>query len=253
MENHGYNQTWNTSSTPYTTSLATRWGRATRYYAIAHPSLPNYLDLYGGSNRGITNDCNPSSGCHIGARSLADNLDAAGRTWKGYFEAMPAPCYVTDSGYYEAHHNPLIYFDDIRTNRARCIAHVVPFPALQGDLASPATTPDYALIVPDNCHNTHDCPISTGDKWLARNIPPVLNSPACTRERCLVVLTWDEDNGGEGNHVLTVFAGSAARTSTVSSVGYDHFDLLRTIEDVLGVRTQTANDASASAMRDLLR
>jgi hypothetical protein len=253
MENHAYSQVWNTASTPYTTSLANDYARASNYYAITHPSLPNYLDLYGGSNYGITSDCNPSSSCDVAAVNLADNLDAAGLTWKGYFESMPAPCYTSDSGDYIAHHNPFIYFNDIRLNAVRCATHVVNYNALAVDLSTAATTPNYVFIEPNNCHNTHDCSVATGDAWLSNNVPMILNSPACTVQTCLLILTWDEDDGSAGNHVLTVFAGSAARTSAVSSVRYNHFSALRTVEDLLGVPTQTSNDANATPMTDLLR
>jgi phosphatidylinositol-3-phosphatase len=253
MENHSYDEVWNTASTPYTTSLANANAHASDYFAITHPSLPNYLDLYGGSNYGITTDCNPSSSCHIDAVNLADNIERAGLSWKGYFEDMPAPCYLTDSGTYRAHHNPLIYFDDIRTDAVRCDSHVVPYSALSVDLTLATTTPSYALIVPNNCDNTHDCSVGTGDTWLSNNVPPILASPACTIESCLVILTWDEDDGSQSNQVLTVFAGSAARSSAVSGVRYTHFNLLRTVEDVLGVGTQTASDGSAAPMTDMLR
>lgn len=234
-------------------TAANTYARAENYDAITHPSLPNYLDLFAGSDYGITRNCNPSASCHIDARNLADNLEAAGLSWKGYFESMDTPCKVTDGGGYIAHHNPFIYFDDIRTNATRCASHVVNYAVLAADLASTATSPNYALIVPNNCNNTHDCSIATGDAWLAAQLPLILASPACTVERCLLVLTWDEDDGSQGNHVLTVFAGSAARTGSVSATRYDHFSLLRTVEDVFDLPTQTANDAAASPMLDLLR
>jgi phosphatidylinositol-3-phosphatase len=253
MENHDENEVWGTASTPYTTALAQANARAADYHAITHPSLPNYLDMYGGSNYGITNDCSPSSSCHISARNLADNLDAAGLSWKGYFESMPAPCSTSDSSGYIAHHNPFIYFDNIRTDAVRCATHVVNYAALSSDLATSATTPNFAFIVPNNCNNTHNCSIGIGDTWLSNNLPPILDSPACTVERCLLVLTWDENGGSPGNQVLTVFAGSAARSSYVSNATYDHFDLLRTVESVFGLPTQTANDAAATPMSDLLK
>jgi acid phosphatase len=253
MENHAYRQVWNNSATPYTTSLANANARAANYFAISHPSLPNYLELFAGSNHGITINCDPSSTCHSNATNLADNLEAAGLTWKGYFEDMPAACHLTDSAGYRAHHNPFIYFDNIRTDAARCGAKVVNYRALSGDLATAASTPTYSMIVPNNCHNTHDCSVATGDAWLAANVPPLLTSPACVADSCLVVITWDEDDGSQGNHVLTVFAGSAARSAQISTARYDHFSLLRTFEDLLGVTSQTANDRSATPMSDLLR
>jgi acid phosphatase len=254
MENHSYSEVWNTSSSPYITSLGNAYTRATNYFAIEHPSLPNYLDMYGGDNYTITTDCSPSLSCQINATNLADNLDAKGLTWKGYMESMPSPCYLTSSGTYVPRHNPFIYFDDIRTNATRCNSHVVPYSVFASDLVSAATTPNYSMIVPNLCNDMHDCSIIAGDIWLKNNLPPILNSPACTVDNCLLILTWDEDDSSQSNQVLTIFAGSGAKTGGVtSSVKYNHFSLLRTIENIFGLPTQTSNDAAASPMNDLLR
>ena len=254
MENHAYNQVWNVSSAPYITSLGNSYVRATDYHALIHPSLPNYLQLYGGSNYSITTDCSPSSSCHVSATNLADNLEAKGLTWRGYMESMPAPCTLKTSGNYAPKHNPFIYFDDIRTDTARCNSHVVPYTSLAADLTLAATTPNFAWISPDLCNDMHDCPVSTGDTWLKNNLPPILNSPACTSDKCLVILTWDEDDSGQSNHVLTIFAGPAAKTGgATSGASYTHYSTLRTIEDIFGLPTQTTNDASAAPMTDMLQ
>jgi acid phosphatase len=254
MENHSYKEVWNTSSSPYITSLGNAYARATNYRATTHPSLPNYLDLYGGDHYGITTDCSPSAACHVNATNLADNLEAKGLTWKGYMESMPSNCYLKTSGKYAPKHNPMVYFDDIYTNATRCNAHDVPYSGLAADLALASTTPNYALIVPNLCNDMHDCSVTTGDNWLKANLPTMLNSPACTVDKCLLILTWDEDDGSQSNQVLTIFAGSGAKTGGVtSSVAYTHFSLLRTIENIFGLPTQTAKDAAASPMIDLLR
>ncbi len=254
MENHSYDQVWNTSSSPYITSLGNTYARATNYHASIHPSLPNYLDLYDGSNYGITTDCDPSSSCHVSAVNLADNLEAKGLTWKGYMESMPSPCFLTTSGNYAPKHNPFVYFDDIRNNAARCASHDVPYTDLAADLASAATTPNFAFITPNLCNDMHNCSVATGDGWLKSNLPGILNSPACTVDKCLLILTWDEDDNGPSNQVLTIFAGSAAKTRGVTSaVTYSHFSTLRTVENIFGLPTQTSNDAAASPMTDLLR
>jgi phosphatidylinositol-3-phosphatase len=253
MENQSYS---NVIGQPYTANLASTWAHATNYHAITHPSLPNYLDLYAGSNHGITTDCDPSPTCHISGISLGDELSARGLTWKGYFEGMAAPCTLTNPGTYRAHHDPFIYFDDMWQNPSPgglCYSHVVPmFPNLTTDLASARTTPNFAFVKPDNCHDTHDCSLAVGDTWLSQNVPLLLNSPACTVDKCLVILTWDEDDGSEGNRVLTVFAGSGAKTGYTDGTSYNHYGLLRTIEDLMGVAYQ-ANDATATSMAGMLR
>jgi phosphatidylinositol-3-phosphatase len=254
MENHGYDQVWNTSSSPYITSLGNSYARATNYHALTHPSLPNYLQLYSGDNYNITNDCSPSASCHVNVTSLADNLEARGLTWKGYMESMPSPCYLKPAGDYAPKHNPFVYFDDIRKDANRCNIDVVPYTALAGDLASATTTPNFAFISPNLCNDMHDCPVSTGDTWLQDNLPAILNSPACTSDQCLLILTWDEDDSGGNNQVLTIFAGSMAKTGGVASaVSYTHYSTLRTIEDIFGLPTQTANDAVAAPMTDMLK
>ncbi len=254
MENHSYKEVWNTGSSPYITQLGNSFARATNYKATAHPSLPNYLQLYAGSNYGITTDCSPSSSCHVNARSLADNLEAKGLTWKAYMESMPSPCSITSSSGYAPKHNPFVYFDDIRNDTTRCATHVVPFTALSGDLSAAATTPNFVFISPNLCNDMHDCSVSTGDTWLKSHIPAILNSASCTSDTCLVALTWDEDDSSQSNQVLTIFAGSGAKTGGVSSsVSYTHYSLLHTIENIFGVPTQTTQDAGASAMTDMLR
>jgi hypothetical protein len=226
---------------------------ATNYHAITHPSLPNYLDLYAGNKYGITNDCSPSASCHVNAQNLADNLDAKGLRWKAYMESMPAPCYIKSSGGYAPKHNPFVYFDDIRNNAARCNSHVVPFTAFAADLSTLATTPNYAFISPNQCNDMHDCSVSTGDNWLKAHVPAILNSAACKVTACLVIVVWDEDDGGSGNHVLTIFAGSGAKQGAASSAAYTHYSLLHTVENIFGLPAQTSNDANASVMKDMLR
>ncbi len=254
MENHSYSQVWNTASTPYITSLGKAYAKASNYHAITHPSLPNYLDLYAGSNYGITTDCSPSSSCHINARNLADNIQAKGLSWRFYEESMPAPCYLTSSGNYAPKHDPVVYFDDVRLNSTRCKSHVVAYTYLATDIATLSTTRNYSFITPNLCDDMHNCSVSTGDNWLKSHVPAILKAPACTLAKCLVIVTWDEDNGSSGNHVLTIFAGSGAKTAGyTSAIAYNHYSLLRTVEYIFGLPTQTTHDAAASPMTDMLR
>ena len=254
MENHGYSEVWNTSSTPYITSLGNQFVRATNYHALIHPSLPNYLQLVAGDNYGITTDCVPSDSCHVTGNSIADSLEAKGKTWKAYMESMPAPCTLTISGDYAPKHNPFVYFDNMRNNAVRCAAHDVPYTQLATDLLSPGTTPNFAFISPNQCNDMHSCSIDTGDTWLKNNVPSILNSAACTTQHCLVVVTWDESEVTASNQVLTIYAGPAAKTGgATSDVAYTHYSLLHTVEQIFGLATLTSNDAQAAVMGDMLK
>ncbi len=170
------------------------------------------------------------------------------------YESMPSPCFLTTSGTYAPKHNSMVYFDDIYTNATHYKAHDVSYAALVIDVESAAITPNYSLIVSNLCNDMHDFSISTGDTWLKNHLPAILNSPPCTVDKGLLILTWDEDDKSQSNQVLTISAGSAAKTGGVTSgVSYTHFSLLRAVENIFGLPTQTSNDAAASPMNDLLR
>src|SRR5439155_22532045 len=137
MENNSYPKIIGSSAALYVTILAASGALATNYYRVAHPSLPNYLALAGGSTFGITSDCTT---CWVGATNIGDTVEAAGKRWKAYEESMPSACFVGDSSPYAQKHDPFIYFNDIRTNSTRCTSHVVPYSQLASDLASTSTT-----------------------------------------------------------------------------------------------------------------
>ena len=249
MENHAYNQIIGSSAAPYINSLATSGGLGTNYTAVAHPSLPNYLALAGGNTYGITSDCTT---CWVSAPNIADNLEAAGKSWKAYQESMPSACFVGDSGSYVQKHDPFIYFNNIRTNASRCQSHVVPYTQLATDLRSTSTTPNYAFITPNSCNDMHDCSIQTGDSWLSQQVPQILGSPAFTSQRSLLALLWDEDDFTSANQVPLILLGSGITPGYRSGASYNHYSLLHTIEAGLGLATLTASDAGAPIMSDFV-
>ena len=245
MENHSLeNVLGNTSEAPYLNSLAASNGLATGYSGVSHPSLPNYLAMVGGSTFGVTDDC---TGCFQSGPSVADRLEAAGKSWKAYQEGMPSPCFVGSSGRYAQKHNPFIYFDAIRNNPARC-ARIVPYGQLSSDFGG-GGAPNFAFITPDLCNDTHDCPIATGDAWLSRQVPAIMSSPAFAGSRSLLVVTYDEGEGGS-DLVMTVLAGSGVKAGYRSSAGYSHYSLLRTIEDNWGLAPLAGDDRGASSMKE---
>src|SRR5258708_4111828 len=125
----------------------------TQYYAVTHPSLPNYLAMIGGDTYNITFDC---TSCPVNAQSLPDQIEASGRSWKTYQEDMPSPCYIQAGAgkTYAMKHNPFIYFLPIRLNAERCNGGIVPFTALSTDLAA-RVLPNFAFITPNLCNDPH--------------------------------------------------------------------------------------------------
>jgi acid phosphatase len=249
MENKDYSEIVSSKNAPYLNSLISQYSIADNYFALTHPSLPNYIAFLGGSTFGITSDC---TDCYVNAKNLVDQLQNAHKTWKAYMESMPSSCFISNSGEYAQKHDPFIYFDDIRTNASRC-GNIVPYSNLAKDFQSTTTIPDFFFITPNLCNDMHNCPVSTGDTWLANNVPAILKSPAFTKQNSLLVITGDEGETSSDNKIMTIFVGSAAKKSFVSHSKYTHYSLLKTIEDIWGLPSLTTNVSQSNNMFDMLQ
>ena len=242
MENKEYGAVAGNPDAPYLNGLAKKYAVATSYYAVSHPSLPNYLALLGGDTFGVTSDC---TGCHVGARNLVDQLDEAHISWKAYIEGMPRACFTGGSaGRYAKKHNPFVYFDDIASSPQRC-ENVVPLDRLDEN-----ALPGFVWITPDLCNDTHDCAVATGDRYLSRLLPRLIGGLG---PRGVVFVTYDEGSSGRhgGGHVLTIAAGDGVRPGRYAQT-FDHYSLLRTIEDVFGL-APLGRAAAARPMTPMLR
>jgi phosphatidylinositol-3-phosphatase len=235
MENKEYDDIIGNSDAPYINRLAHRYGLATASYGIRHPSLPDYLALTSGSTQGIDSDC---TDCHVSAESVVDQVADADLTWKAYMEDMPRPCF-RDAGAagYAKKHNPFMYYDAVAADPNRC-RRIVPLDDLAQDLLR-GRLPTYSFISPNLCDDMHDCSVATGDRFLARLTPALLQGVG---PEGYVVLTWDEGTsdrgccrGSRGGHIATIVAGRLVRSGARAPRPVDHYGLLRTIEDTLGL------------------
>ena len=232
MENEEYADLLAAPHIPYIHRLVATGALAAQMYAIAHPSLPNYLALSTGSTHGITDDC---TDCSVPGGGLGGQLSAHGIPWRAYMEDMPRPCFTgADAGGYAKKHDPFIYADALRGNRRSC-AQIVPLGRLSADERSGAL-PRFVWITPNLCHDMHDCDPASGDRFLAGLVPGLLKAMG---PRSLLILTWDEGSSGNGccrlahgGHILTVLAGPAARAGARLGTPSDHFSTLALIEDL---------------------
>lgn len=254
MENKELGQVIGSADAPFETSLAARYGVATRSYGVRHPSLPNYIALISGSTQGITDDC---TSCHANARNIADQLEAAHRTWGAFLEGLPAPCArPAFAGRYAKKHDPFAYDDAIAAAPARCRRRQ-PLSRLAPALRA-GRLPDFVFIAPDLCDDTHDCPVATGDRFLAGLVPDLL--PALGPHGFLVV-THDEGTtsdgccgGSAGGRIPTVVAGRDVRRAGRTSVAVDQYGVLATIEDAFGLpRLGAARDRRHGSLNALFR
>jgi phosphatidylinositol-3-phosphatase len=228
FENKSVDQVLGNGAAPTFDRLARQYATLTDYHGVAHPSLPNYLALVSGSSHGISSDC---TDCSVSARNLADTLEQSGRTWKTYAEGLPRPGFTgATAGRYAKKHEPFLYFRDV-VSEPRRLRRIVPLAHFRSDLSA-NRLPAFSLVVPDLCHDMHDCPVSIGDSWLASFLPPILRSPALRQG--VVFVVFDEDDGfdsaGGGGHVPALVLGPLVRPGTRSGATLDHYDLLRTIE-----------------------
>jgi hypothetical protein len=235
MENHSYSQIIGSSSAPYINQIAGECGLATNYFAISHPSLPNYIALTSGSTQGITDD-NPPSSHPLNVPSIFSQLDPG--NWRSLEESMPSNCAQSDSGEYAVRHNPAAYY----TNLTDCSTLDVPLGA------TPDLSAKFTFITPNLIDDMHDGTIQQGDTWLSTFLPQVLSSAEYVAGRTAVYITWDEDDGSSGNHVATIVIAPSVTPGMQSATMFNHYSMLRTTEEQLGLGL-LANAATATSMR----
>lgn len=234
MENHSMDEALQGA---YTKTLASQAGEATNYHAITHPSVPNYLAITSGQTWGFTDD----GYAELPKQDLGHQLTAAKVSWHAYMEAMGPQGCLNSPPPYESRHNPFAYYG------GTCPSNVVPFNNLSQDLAAKATR--FAWIGPDICHDQHDCSTAVGDDWLRQTVGMITSSPSW-QANAVIFITWDEDDGSGDNQVLTLVLRPDVKHRT-SAARYDHYSLLATIEDILGV-PRLGHAANAQPMTDLL-
>jgi len=284
MENTSYGTIIGNPIAPNINALASKYGLATNYFGVTHPSEPNYMANMGGSFFGVQDDnqfyCTPalaSTDPHcagttvdhtVSAQNLADQLTAAGMTWKGYFQNLPPipPSGLIMTGpnangpysfkwpsdkvaLYASKHNPFLNF----TGTQGALANMVPDTQLAADLAA-GRLADFSLIVPDQCHDMHGTGgcgdtnglIAAGDTYVGNTVSAILASKTWQQGRNAIVITWDEDDFSDqgqpgtgccgadpgGGHVATiVITNKVNKYPITDNTPYNHYSLLLSFED----------------------
>jgi phosphatidylinositol-3-phosphatase len=234
MENHAYNQIIDSSSAPYINSLKSGGAVLTSSLAITHPSQPNYFTLFSGDTQGITDD-----GCYTpgfsSAPNLASELADAGKSWASYNESLPGQGSTTcKDGDYAQKHNPWFGFSNVPTSSA------MTFDQFPSDFS---TLPQVSFVTPNLCSDMHDCSVSTGDTWLQDHLGAY--ATWAQTNNSVLIITFDEDNYLAGNRIATVLYGQPVTPGSSSDADYNHYSVLRTIEDMYGT-AHAGNAASAS-------
>ena len=270
FENHDYDQILGNSAAPYLNSLVNDPSGAlfTQSYALTHPSQPNYLMLFSGSDQGVTNDRVPKD-IPFTSPSLGAALLQAGRTFAGYSEDLPSAGFDgKSSGFYARKHNPWVNWQGAKKNG-------IPETLNQPLSSFPENydlLPTVAFVIPNLIHDMHngDDPerINRGDAWLKENLDGYVRWAKSNNS--LLIITFDEGDTREGNiikrilryfldnheaddhehnHIFTLFVGGM-----VKSVRYDqridHYRVLRTLEEMYGL-PYTGNSADSTAISEV--
>jgi phospholipase C len=259
MENTGYNALIGNPNAPWINQAAGKYGLATKYFGVSHPSQPNYIAATSGSTHGVVNDNDTT----LNVPNIVDQLESNGKTWKAYMQSLSLCATKLDHAcgdqLYERKHNPFVSYMDVQSNPAR-MANIVDLSQLSTDLAT-GNIPNYVWISPDQCNDMHGrstagaCNfgnvqglISTGDTFLKNTVGSIMSSSAWTGNSAIFIM-WDEsdftntgpsgfgDTSGcceanpGGGHVVSIVISHSDHSARTSAVSYNHYSMLRTIQD----------------------
>ena len=240
-ENHGYSEIIGANTAPYINSLAGQGMLFTNSHAITHPSQPNYLDLFSGSEQGAIGDvCSPSV---YAPPDLGGQLINAKYSFAGYSEGLAAAgdtsCSNSATGYARKH-APWANFSDTNGSTTN-----LPYTSFPTTTAGYSSLPTVSFVIPNLNDDMHDGTIQQGDTWLQQN----MNAYAqwAKTNNSLLLVTWDENDtstGDASNQVATIFVGQHVQVGT-NNTSINHFNVLRTLEDMYGL-PPVNNAASAS-------
>jgi len=270
MENHSFPDiVGNVGEAPFINgTLVHDCGVAADHHNASHPSLPNYLALSAGtaSGDGRNSDCDPAD-CPQSAPSIFSALEAQGRQWRVYEQGMPVPCDRQGAGDYTPHHNPAVYYSGIRCGRWDVSMGTPSAGALATDLSGD-DLPALSVLVGDEAHDMHSGSVQAGDHWLATWVLAIARTTAYRSGHVAVFITWDEGEGGDGSDgedcsgkptsavscwvPLIVMSASTPPGMRWESAS-NHYDVLRTTEDLLGLSPRLGRAANASSLRTAFR
>ena len=234
LENHAYHQIYGSPAAPYLNSLinGNRTALFTNSYGVFHPSQPNMLRLYSGSNQGTTNGNLPLN-APFNTPNLGALLINASKTFIGYSEGLPYPGYLGEFfGGYARKHSPWVNWHG-STTYAIPDSLSQPFTSFPSDYS---LLPDVSFVIPtqdNDMHNGSDpARITRGDNWILNNLGGYIEWAKTNNS--LLILTFDEDDNFSGNHIFTLIVGEPVLPGNYSS-RIDHYNVLRTIEDMFSL------------------
>jgi hypothetical protein len=253
LENQDYR---NAIKDPYLARLAREGVSFTNFSALSHPSYPNYLGMIAGSSFGVQSDRQINFPDDNGHETIADLLD-----WRCYAENYPETPkpFLGDLGRYARKHVPFLSFEKIQRDGAENIVSVNPGDSnnhfvtdIENFKKDPAKNPlpRYMFYTPNLDDDGHDPGLwpSVGLKKASRWLDMLLGQWMPLDDKMkgtLLVVTFDESQGDEeSNQIYTVFLGDMVKRGE-DGKPYNHYSVLKTIEDNFGLSSLQDGDRSA--------
>ena len=241
LENVGYDDVKDSLNAPYLNQLLNDTAAAVfiNSFALAHPSQPNYLMLYSGSNQGRTNDTQ-SPNIPFTTPNLGAELLQKGFTFTGYSEDLPSVGFTgATSGQYAAKHCPWTNWQGTGTNQtaAKFNQPLTSFPTDYTKL------PTLSFVMPNLVDDMHSASIKQGDSWLKTHLSSYIDW--CKTHNSVFLLTFDEDDTlSENNQIMTIIIGQDVQ-GRIYKQRITHYNVLRTLEDLYGLSyAGTSKDSS---------
>lgn len=236
MENHRLSQVIGSPEAPYLNSLARSGANLLNAHGVTHPSQANYLVLFSGDTHGVRDDRCPLS---LDGPNLASQLHAAGKTFVGYAEDLPAQdpatCY---RGAYARKHNPWVNFGNVPATVNQ------PFTAFPADYTR---LPHLAFVIPNQDNDMHNGSVALGDRWLREHLQGYAHW--ARMHNSLLIVTFDEDDSSTPDNLIpTVFYGAHVKTGEVHE-RVDHYRLLATLQASLKLPRLTSQPPVTAVFR----
>lgn len=234
-ENRAVSRIIGNQDASYINELARRGALFTNSHGVTHPSQPNYLALFSGSTRGISSNTCPLS---LSGPNLASALMEKGYSFASYSESLPEAGYEGCIwGAYRRKHNPIANWKELA-------AYNLPFKAFPQDYSQ---LPTVSFVVPNQLNDMHDGSIAQGDAWLKQNIESYVLW--AMKHNSLLIVTFDEDDGSEGNRIATILVGQRVKPG-MNALRVDHYGLLRMVEEVYGLPLLNESAKAKSITRE---
>ncbi|HVS89447.1 MAG TPA: alkaline phosphatase family protein [Candidatus Acidoferrum sp.] len=260
LENQDYSSA---ISNPFLAKLAGKGTSFTNFKNLYHPSYPNYLAMIAGSSFGMHSDRQINLPDDPQHRTIADLLD-----WKNYAENYPTnvqPYLEADEGKYARKHVPFLSFVKIQKESYRNVVpvdtknpHNAFVTAIEMFREDPKKfpLPRYMFYTPNLDDDGHDPfyysskGLQKASRWLETFFRTWFPWDHKEMNGTLVIVTFDESEGDEKNErIYTVFLGDMVKNQTVDKE-YNHYSVLKTIEDNFGLPPLNSGDANAAPITE---